>query len=88
MRRRLPAGFDVDTHFNPSYEPWDQRMCIIPDHYLFDAISAGGVLSPPPVTRDPRHQHGGERGQPRDAVYQAHRVLQDHQEQVGFFQSA
>jgi monooxygenase len=43
MRRRLPAGFDVDTHFNPSYEPWDQRMCIIPDHDLFEAISAGGV---------------------------------------------
>jgi monooxygenase len=41
--RRLPPGFDVDTHFNPRYEPWDQRMCIVPDGDLFDAISAGGV---------------------------------------------
>jgi monooxygenase len=43
MRRRLPAGFDVDKHFNPTYEPWDQRMCIIPDNDLFEAISAGRV---------------------------------------------
>lgn len=25
----LPKGFDVDTHFNPPYEPWDQRLCQI-----------------------------------------------------------
>jgi monooxygenase len=41
--RRLPPGFDVDTHFNPSYEPWDQRMCLVPDGDLFDAIGAGQV---------------------------------------------
>jgi len=40
---RLPAGFDIDTHFNPSYEPWDQRMCVAPDGDLFDAIRAGRV---------------------------------------------
>jgi cation diffusion facilitator CzcD-associated flavoprotein CzcO len=43
MARRLPRGFDVETHFNPSYEPWDQRMCIVPDGDLFDAISDGKV---------------------------------------------
>jgi cation diffusion facilitator CzcD-associated flavoprotein CzcO len=43
MRRQLPPGFDVDKHFNPAYEPWDQRMCIVPDNDLFKAISAGGV---------------------------------------------
>jgi cation diffusion facilitator CzcD-associated flavoprotein CzcO len=43
MRRQLPAGFDVDTHFNPRYEPWDQRMCIVPDNDLFKAIGAGRV---------------------------------------------
>jgi monooxygenase len=43
MARRLPRGFDLDTHFNPAYEPWDQRMCIVPDGDLFDAISAGKV---------------------------------------------
>jgi monooxygenase len=38
---RLPAGYDVDTHFNPSYDPWDQRMCLAPDGDLFDALSSG-----------------------------------------------
>ena len=37
----LPAGYDVDTHFNPSYDPWDQRMCLLPDGDLFRAISDG-----------------------------------------------
>ena len=39
--RQLPAGYDVDTHFNPSYNPWDQRMCIIPDGDLFTSIRDG-----------------------------------------------
>jgi monooxygenase len=43
LERRLPPGYDIDTHFNPSYEPWDQRMCIVPDGDLFDAIGAGRV---------------------------------------------
>jgi cation diffusion facilitator CzcD-associated flavoprotein CzcO len=42
-KRLLPPGFDVDTHFNPSYDPWDQRMCIVPDADLFEAIGAGRV---------------------------------------------
>jgi cation diffusion facilitator CzcD-associated flavoprotein CzcO len=42
-KRMLPPGFDVDTHFNPSYDPWDQRMCIVPDADLFDAIGTGRV---------------------------------------------
>ena len=37
----LPAGYDVDTHFNPHYNPWDQRMCLIPDGDLFRSISDG-----------------------------------------------
>src|SRR5699024_8734817 len=28
---QLPPGYAVDTHFNPSYDPWDQRMCLVPD---------------------------------------------------------
>ena len=39
--RALPAGYDVDTHFNPRYGPWDQRLCLVPDGDLFKAISAG-----------------------------------------------
>jgi monooxygenase len=37
----LPAGYDVDTHFRPSYEPWDQRLCLIPDGDLFNAVREG-----------------------------------------------
>jgi monooxygenase len=43
LERRLPPGYDIDTHFNPRYEPWDQRMCIVPDGDFFDAICAGRV---------------------------------------------
>ncbi len=39
--KRLPADFDVDTHFNPTYEPWDQRMCLVPQGDFFDAITSG-----------------------------------------------
>jgi cation diffusion facilitator CzcD-associated flavoprotein CzcO len=37
----LPAGYDVDTHFNPPYNPWDQRMCAVPDGDLFTALRGG-----------------------------------------------
>jgi cation diffusion facilitator CzcD-associated flavoprotein CzcO len=37
----LPSGYDVDTHFNPSYDPWDQRMCFVPDGDLFAAVRRG-----------------------------------------------
>ncbi len=39
--RQLPPGYDVDTHFSPRYDPWDQRMCMVPDGDLFKAISSG-----------------------------------------------
>jgi cation diffusion facilitator CzcD-associated flavoprotein CzcO len=41
VRRRLPKGFDVDTHFGPAYDPWDQRLCMVPDGDLFTAVSSG-----------------------------------------------
>ncbi len=34
----LPAGYDYDRHFKPTYAPWDQRVCLIPDSDLFKAI--------------------------------------------------
>ena len=37
----LPAGYDVDTHFTPRYQPWDQRMCFVPDADLFQAVRRG-----------------------------------------------
>jgi len=42
-RRRLPEGFDVARHFGPSYQPWDQRLCLAPDGDFFAAISAGSA---------------------------------------------
>ena len=41
VERRLPAGYPIDTHFKPPYNPWDQRMCLVPDSDLFEAITAG-----------------------------------------------
>ncbi|MEM7136968.1 MAG: NAD(P)/FAD-dependent oxidoreductase [Myxococcota bacterium] len=40
-RKALQPGYDVETHFNPSYPPWDQRLCMVPDGDLFEAIKAG-----------------------------------------------
>jgi cation diffusion facilitator CzcD-associated flavoprotein CzcO len=39
----LPEDFDVDTHFNPAYNPWDQRVCVCPDGDLFAALSDGSA---------------------------------------------
>ncbi len=41
VERALPAGYDVDKHFKPRYNPWDQRMCLVPNGDLFRAISKG-----------------------------------------------
>jgi len=43
VEKNLPVGYDVDTHFTPRYNPWDQRMCLVPDGDLFEAISAGSA---------------------------------------------
>jgi cation diffusion facilitator CzcD-associated flavoprotein CzcO len=39
----LPAGYDVDKHFKPRYNPWDQRLCLVPDSDLFKVISDGSA---------------------------------------------
>lgn len=41
LQKALPPGYDVDTHFNPRYNPWDQRLCVVPDGDLFGAIHSG-----------------------------------------------
>jgi len=43
VERRLPAGYDVDKHFQPRYNPWDQRVCLVPDDDLFQAIREGSA---------------------------------------------
>jgi cation diffusion facilitator CzcD-associated flavoprotein CzcO len=40
VRENLGTGFDIDTHFTPSYNPWTQRLCLVPDADLFEAIKA------------------------------------------------
>ncbi len=39
--RALPAGYDVQRHFTPPYDPWDQRLCLVPDGDLFKALRSG-----------------------------------------------
>jgi len=39
--KQLPVGYDVDTHLKPVYDPWDQRMCLVPDGDFFAAIKSG-----------------------------------------------
>ena len=41
IRARLPEGFEVEKHFNPGYRPWQQRIAVVPDGDMFDAISSG-----------------------------------------------
>jgi len=39
--KHLGTDFDVETHFTPRYRPWEQRMCLIPDADMFEAIKSG-----------------------------------------------
>lgn len=39
----LGSDYDVETHFIPKYNPWDQRVCLVPDADLFNAINGGKV---------------------------------------------
>ena len=39
--RHLPETYPVDIHFNPPYDPWDQRLCAAPDGDYFDTIRNG-----------------------------------------------
>ena len=41
VREALGPDYDVDTHFTPDYDPWDQRLCLVPNGDLFDAINSG-----------------------------------------------
>ena len=41
VRQQLGPDYDVARHFTPRYNPWSQRMCLVPDGDLFEAIKAG-----------------------------------------------
>tara|TARA_R110000787_G_scaffold58218_11_gene132804 strand:- start:2547 stop:4046 length:1500 start_codon:yes stop_codon:yes gene_type:complete len=41
VREELGPDYDVEKHFTPSYNPWEQRLCLVPDSDLFTALKAG-----------------------------------------------
>ena len=41
VEKELGSEYDVNKHFSPRYNPWDQRLCLVPDSDLFAAIRAG-----------------------------------------------
>ena len=41
VRDHLGPDYDIGTHFTPRYNPWDQRLCLVPDADLFASIKAG-----------------------------------------------
>ncbi len=43
LERELPPGYDIDTHFTPRYNPWEQRLCLVADGDLFAALRAGSA---------------------------------------------
>lgn len=43
LERQLPGGFDIDTHFRPRYDPWDERVCLVRDGDLFGALRNGSA---------------------------------------------
>ncbi|MBS0222928.1 MAG: NAD(P)/FAD-dependent oxidoreductase, partial [Proteobacteria bacterium] len=43
VRKALGPDYDVTTHFTPRYNPWDQRLCLVPDADFFRAIRQGKV---------------------------------------------
>ncbi|HEY2661941.1 MAG TPA: NAD(P)/FAD-dependent oxidoreductase [Caulobacteraceae bacterium] len=43
VREQLGADYDIATHFTPRYNPWDQRLCLVPDADLFEALKGGSA---------------------------------------------
>lgn len=41
VRKELGPDYDVEKHFTPSYKPWEQRLCLVPDSDLFEALKSG-----------------------------------------------
>ena len=41
VRKELGPDYDIATHFTPRYNPWDQRLCLVPNSDLFEAIRSG-----------------------------------------------
>ena len=65
-----PTDVDVDVHFKPRYDPWDQRLCLVPDGDLFRALRHGtasivtDTIETFTADRHPAHLGRGARGRP------------------------
>lgn len=44
VRKELGADYDVEKHFTPRYNPWDQRLCLVPNADLFKSIKSGKTV--------------------------------------------
>jgi monooxygenase len=43
VERQLPPGYPTHIHFRPNYNPWEQRLCLVPDADLFEALTDGSA---------------------------------------------
>ena len=43
VRKSLGDDYDIDTHFTPRYNPWEQRLCLIPDDDFLSAVKSGSA---------------------------------------------
>ena len=41
IKNSLSKEFDVEKHFNPKYDPWDERVCVVVDNDLYESINQG-----------------------------------------------
>ena len=43
VAKKLKREVDIETHFTPKYNPWEERLCLVPDNDFFNAVNAGTV---------------------------------------------
>ena len=41
IRKELGPDYDIETHFTPRYNPWDQRLCLVPNSDFFESVRTG-----------------------------------------------
>ncbi len=41
VRKEMGPDYDVETHFTPHYNPWDQRLCLVPNSDFFQSVRSG-----------------------------------------------
>jgi cation diffusion facilitator CzcD-associated flavoprotein CzcO len=41
LRKELGPDYDIEKHFTPRYDPWDQRLCLVPNSDFFEVVNSG-----------------------------------------------